>query len=89
MFYYLSQLPAWLAGKGYDQWADWLSPMNVFQYSSFRSAGAAVTALQHSEKRNTGRRSSARANQPIGHNLFRPAKQVIDLNNKTSLLSRL
>jgi len=45
MFYYLSQLPAWLAGKGYDQWADWLSPMNVFQYSSFRSAGAAVTAL--------------------------------------------
>jgi len=45
MFYYLSQLPAWLAGKGYEQWADWLSPMNVFQYSSFRSAGAAVTAL--------------------------------------------
>ena len=45
MFYYLSQLPTWLAGKGYDQWADWLSPMNVFQYSSFRSAGAAVTAL--------------------------------------------
>ena len=45
MFYYLSQLPAWLAGKGYGQWADWLSPMNVFQYSSFRSAGAAVTAL--------------------------------------------
>ena len=45
MFYYLSQLPAWLAGKGYDQWADWFSPMNVFQYSTFRSAGAAVTAL--------------------------------------------
>jgi len=45
MFYYLSQLPAWLAEKGYDQWADWFSPMNVFQYSTFRSAGAAVTAL--------------------------------------------
>ncbi len=45
MFYYLSQLPVWLAGKGYGQWAEWLSPMNVFQYSSFRSAGAAVTAL--------------------------------------------
>ena len=45
MFYYLSQLPAWLAEKGHDQWADWFSPMNVFQYSTFRSAGAAVTAL--------------------------------------------
>ena len=45
MFYYLSRLPAWLAQNGYDQWADFVSPLNVFQYSTFRSAGAAVTAL--------------------------------------------
>ena len=45
MFYYLSQLPAWLHAKGHEQWADWLSALNVFQYSTFRSAGAAVTAL--------------------------------------------
>jgi len=45
MFYYLSRLPAWLDHEGYGQWADLLSPLNVFQYSTFRSAGAAVTAL--------------------------------------------
>jgi len=45
MFYYLSQLPAWLAQNGHGHWADLLSPLNVFQYSTFRSAGAAVTAL--------------------------------------------
>ena len=45
MFYYLSRLPAWLAQNGHGQWADLLSPLNVFQYSTFRSAGAAVTAL--------------------------------------------
>ena len=45
MFYYLSRLPAWLAQEGHAQWADLLSPLNVFQYSTFRSAGAAVTAL--------------------------------------------
>ena len=31
--------------NGHSQWGDWLSPLNVFQYSTFRSAGAAVTAL--------------------------------------------
>tara|TARA_B100001123_G_scaffold417533_1_gene520379 strand:- start:2774 stop:3952 length:1179 start_codon:yes stop_codon:yes gene_type:complete len=45
MFYYLSQLPAWLNANDYIQWADWLSPLRVFQYITFRSAGAAVTAL--------------------------------------------
>ena len=45
MFYYLSQLPEWLMHNGHSQWGDWLSPLNVFQYSTFRSAGAAVTAL--------------------------------------------
>ena len=45
MFYYLSQLPVWLKANEYGQWADWLSPLRVFQYITFRSAGAAVTAL--------------------------------------------
>ena len=45
MFYYLSQLPAWLKANEYIQWADLLSPLRVFQYITFRSAGAAVTAL--------------------------------------------
>jgi phospho-N-acetylmuramoyl-pentapeptide-transferase len=45
MFYYLSQLPEWLTQNDHDQWGDLLSPLNVFQYSTFRSAGAAVTAL--------------------------------------------
>lgn len=45
MFYYLSQLPEWLMGEGHAQWADWLSPLRVFQYVTFRSAGAAVTSL--------------------------------------------
>ncbi len=45
MFYYLSQLPEWLTQNEHDQWGDLLSPLNVFQYSTFRSAGAAVTAL--------------------------------------------
>ena len=39
MFYYLSQLPEWLMHNGHSQWGDWLSPLNVFQYSTFRSAG--------------------------------------------------
>jgi len=45
MFYYLSQLPEWLAANGHAQWGDWLSPLRVFQYITFRGAGAAVTAL--------------------------------------------
>ena len=45
MFYYLSQLPEWLAAYGHAAWADWLSPLRVFQYITFRGAGAAVTAL--------------------------------------------
>ena len=45
MFYYLSQLPEWLAAQGHTAWADWLSPLRVFQYITFRGAGAAVTAL--------------------------------------------
>ena len=45
MFYYLSQLPEWLAAQGHAAWADWLSPLRVFQYITFRGAGAAVTAL--------------------------------------------
>jgi phospho-N-acetylmuramoyl-pentapeptide-transferase len=45
MFFYLSQLPAWLASHGHVEWADWLSPLRVFQYITFRGAGAAVTAL--------------------------------------------
>jgi phospho-N-acetylmuramoyl-pentapeptide-transferase len=45
MFYYLSQLPEWLVANGHAQWGDWLSPLRVFQYITFRSAGAAVTAL--------------------------------------------
>jgi len=45
MFYYLSQLPEWLGANGHAQWGDWLSPLRVFQYITFRGAGAAVTAL--------------------------------------------
>ncbi len=45
MFYYLSQLPAWIAQRGHPDWADALSGLRVFQYVSFRVAGAAVTAL--------------------------------------------
>ena len=43
MFYYLSQ---WLLEnvKG-TVWADWLSPLRMFHYLTFRSAGAAITAL--------------------------------------------
>src|SRR5512136_3186233 len=43
MFYYLSQyLLAWSAGT---EWADRLSALRLFSYITFRSAGAAVTAL--------------------------------------------
>jgi phospho-N-acetylmuramoyl-pentapeptide-transferase len=43
MFYYLSQqLLAWSAGS---EWADWLSALRLFRYITFRSAGAALTAL--------------------------------------------
>ena len=45
MFYFLSELPEWLKQSGYTAWADWLSPLRVFQYITFRSAGAAVTAV--------------------------------------------
>ncbi|MBI3877639.1 MAG: phospho-N-acetylmuramoyl-pentapeptide-transferase [Verrucomicrobia bacterium] len=43
MLFYLSQ---WLldAVSG-TVWADWLSPLRVFRYITFRSAGAAITAL--------------------------------------------
>src|SRR3989442_3579553 len=43
MLYYLSeQLRDWAAGTA---WADRLSAIRLFQYITFRSAGAAVTAL--------------------------------------------
>ena len=45
MFYYLSQIPQWLAENGHEAWEDWLSFLRVFQYITFRTAGAAVTAL--------------------------------------------
>lgn len=43
MFFYLSQYLR-LRGEG-TEWAEWVSPLRVFEYISFRSAGAAVTAL--------------------------------------------
>jgi phospho-N-acetylmuramoyl-pentapeptide-transferase len=43
MFYYLSQyLLTWSAGT---EWADRLSALRLFRYITFRSAGAALTAL--------------------------------------------
>src|SRR3974390_1533619 len=43
MLFYLSQyLLAWSAGT---EWADRLSALRLFRYITFRSAGAAVTAL--------------------------------------------
>ena len=45
MFYYLSQMPQWLVDNGHAAWADWLSFLRVFQYITFRTAGAALTAL--------------------------------------------
>jgi phospho-N-acetylmuramoyl-pentapeptide-transferase len=43
MFYYLSQwLLGWSAGT---PWAEHLSPLRLFRYITFRSAGAAITAL--------------------------------------------
>ena len=45
MFYYLSQMPQWLVDNGHAAWSDWLSFLRVFQYITFRTAGAAVTAL--------------------------------------------
>jgi len=43
MFYYLSQ---WLLDVTADtSWAETLSPLRLFRYITFRSAGAAVTAL--------------------------------------------
>ena len=45
MFYFLSQMPQWLVDNGHAAWADWLSFLRVFQYITFRTAGAAVTAL--------------------------------------------
>ena len=43
MFYYLSQYLLDVS-KG-TSWAEYLSPLRVFKYITFRSAGAAVTAL--------------------------------------------
>jgi phospho-N-acetylmuramoyl-pentapeptide-transferase len=43
MFFYLSQYFRARA-EGTD-WAEWLSALRVFEYITFRSAGAAVTAL--------------------------------------------
>jgi len=43
VFYYLSQYLRTLA-EG-TEWAEFLSPLRVFEYITFRSAGAAVTAL--------------------------------------------
>ena len=45
MFYYLSQFPQWLGDNGYATLGDWLSFLRVFQYITFRTAGASVTAL--------------------------------------------
>ncbi len=43
MIYYLSQ---WMLDSvSGTVWADWLSPLRVFRYITFRSAGAAITAL--------------------------------------------
>ena len=43
MLYYLSQYL--LDQEAGTAWAEWLSPLRVFRYITFRSAGAAVTAL--------------------------------------------
>src|SRR5438477_6076304 len=43
MLYDLSQY--WLREAAGTAWADYLSPLRVFRYITFRSAGAAVTAL--------------------------------------------
>jgi len=43
MLYYLSQFLQQQAAD--TAWADGLSPLRVFRYITFRSAGAAVTAL--------------------------------------------
>ncbi len=45
MLFYLSQMPEWLAENGHAILADWLSFLRVFQYITFRTAGAAITAL--------------------------------------------
>ena len=43
MFYYLSQ---WILNKAAEtDWAESLSFLRLFRYITFRSAGAAVTAL--------------------------------------------
>jgi phospho-N-acetylmuramoyl-pentapeptide-transferase len=43
MFYYLSQIPALLPEN--SPWRAALSPLRLFSYITFRSAGAAITAL--------------------------------------------
>jgi phospho-N-acetylmuramoyl-pentapeptide-transferase len=43
MFYYLTQMM--LERAAGTAWAEYLSPLRVFQYITFRSAGAAITAL--------------------------------------------
>jgi phospho-N-acetylmuramoyl-pentapeptide-transferase len=42
MLYYLSKMPEWYAGS---PWAERLSALRLFHYITFRSAGAALTAL--------------------------------------------
>lgn len=45
MFFYFSQVPQWLVDHGHATLGDLLSFLRVFQYITFRTAGAAVTAL--------------------------------------------
>lgn len=48
MLYYLSYVPIWLRQQGHEGLADALSFFRVFEYVTFRAAGAAVTALMFS-----------------------------------------
>jgi phospho-N-acetylmuramoyl-pentapeptide-transferase len=43
MFYYLSQ--RLLEASAQTEWGEWLGPLRIFRYITFRSAGAAITAL--------------------------------------------
>ncbi len=48
MLYYLSYVPIWLRQQGHEGLADAFSFFRVFEYVTFRAAGAAVTALMFS-----------------------------------------
>lgn len=48
MLYHLSSVPIWLRENGHEGFADALSFFRVFEYVTFRAAGAAVTALMFS-----------------------------------------